>query len=198
MHFYILLIRFETKPFCYSFRYQSKSYKAVAYFFTHFIAESVQTFFSVFAQVLILYFMFGVRMNFAIYLLINYAAALTVTSLAALFGSIFDNTSIIMALTMPLIVPQFFFSGLFVPIDLLPKWVRWGKYLCSLYYASSLILLHEFGSCNQDELESCNDFIERNEANEENIWFYVLMLLVLIVLPQLGAFVVLKRRANFS
>lgn len=137
-------------------------------------------------------------MNFGVYLLINYAAALTVTSLAALFGSMSDNTSIILALTMPLIVPQFFFSGLFVPIDLLPPWIRWGKYLCSLYYASSIVLVYEFATCNDNEIDFCRDFVKRHEANEKDTWLYILLLILMIVVPQTAAYFILKRRADSS
>jgi hypothetical protein len=47
-----------------------------------------------------------------------------------------------------LFVPQILFSGFFIRTSLIPIYMRWAQYLCSLKYAINLLLIIEFGTCD--------------------------------------------------
>jgi hypothetical protein len=86
-----------------------------------------------------------------------------------------------------------YFSGVFIAITLIPPWIRWSQYLCSLTYAARMALAYEFESCTEI---TCVDILDRNEVNPDDTLWYWLAMVVLFFGFRLTALVVLKQRAD--
>ncbi|EJK48137.1 hypothetical protein THAOC_33095 [Thalassiosira oceanica] len=85
--------------------------------------------------------------NFLLFLLVNYVLGLASTSIGLFVGSMVENPDVAAELMPALIVPQLLFAGVFIQVNLIPEFLRWAQYLCSLTYAIRLVLLNEFSEC---------------------------------------------------
>ena len=96
-----------------------------------------------------------------------------------------------------LFVPQMLFAGFFVTPSLIPVWLRWARYLCSLTYAIRILLVEEFGSGGGSEEadKACALAIESVGAEEDEIWWNWVVLVALFVVFLLLALVILQQKA---
>lgn len=98
-----------------------------------------------------------------------------------------------------LFVPQLLFAGFFVRTDLIPVWLRWAQYLCSLTYGVRLALLSEFGDCANDTSvrpNMCTQLLESNDVHEEEVGLYWGILWALFVIFRLSGLVLLRKKAT--
>ena len=148
-------------------------------------------------QVVITYFMIGFQSNFGVFLLVCYALAMASTAIAVLLGCSVEDPKLAQEMLPILFVPQMLFAGFFVAPSLIPVWLRWAQYLCSLTYAVRLVLVAEFSDCTPGaEQESCEKLIDNIGANEDDVWWYWLVLAGLFVVFRLGAVTVLRSKAT--
>jgi hypothetical protein len=71
------------------------------------------------------------------------------------------------------------FSGFFVAPDLIPTWLRWAQYLCTLTYAVRILLVEEFdGNCGSDSdaIGNCQSLLNDVNANPDETWWNWLVL----------------------
>ena len=82
---------------------------------------------------------------------------------------------------------------MFIPVNLIPSWVRWGQWLCSVTYASRLAVVNEVRECT---LETCDDFLEHNNADvsDSTIALYWLALAAWFVAFRILSAVTLRRK----
>lgn len=104
--------------------------------------------------------------------------------------------------------------------DLIPVFLRWARYLCSLTYAVRILLVSEFEDCADDQIgdraaaglvcqgESCSGgnctfapcpcqtVMTNVEADPDETWWNWLILVVLFVGFRLGALAVLRSKAT--
>ena len=179
--------------------YSTDHYSAGAYFISKLSIEAFLTFLQILVQCVITYFLIGFQTNFALYLAIAYALAMASTAIAVLLGCAVTDAKMAQELVPLLFVPQLLFSGFFVAIQLLPSWLQWVQYICSLTYSVRLGLLAEFGECasgNDVAAQNCRSVLTNVNANEEDKWLYWVVLIALFVVMRLGALLVLKRKAT--
>mmetsp|Transcript_9945 Transcript_9945/g.21519 ORF Transcript_9945/g.21519 Transcript_9945/m.21519 type:complete len:97 (+) Transcript_9945:85-375(+) len=93
-----------------------------------------------------------------------------------------------------LIVPQLLFSGFFIQVNLIPEFLRWAQYLCSLTYASRLATLFEFGDCTTF---ACQDLLENNGVYQMSSAAYWFILLAIAAVFRLSSVIILKNKATF-
>ena len=105
--------------------YSTDHYKILPYFLSKLAAEATQAFAAILVLDLISYFMIGFQMNFFIFFILCYTLALTTTAVCVWLGSMFSDPSMPHALFPLVIVPQFYFSGVFIATNLIPTWVRY-------------------------------------------------------------------------
>lgn len=105
--------------------YATNHYTILPYFLSKLVAEALQSFVAMVVLDLIAYFMIGIQMNFFIFFLLCYALALTTTAVCVLLGSYFTDAKMAMAFFPLVVVPQFYFSGIFIATNLIPVWVRY-------------------------------------------------------------------------
>ena len=133
-------------------------------------------------------------MNFVLFLLVNFALAIASTSIGIFVGSSVKDPNVAAELMPALIVPQLLFSGLFISANLIPVFLRWAQYLCSLTYAMRLVLRYEFEDC---DTQTCEVLIDSNKVDELPSYVYWIVLIVIMSLFRFIALLVLKNKAAF-
>ena len=142
--------------------------------------------------------MIGFQSSFGILLAICYTLAMTSTALAVLLGCSVEDPKLAQEMLPILFVPQMLFAGFFVAPDLIPVWLRWAQYLCSLTYSVRLGLVEEFSDCgpNQEAIAQCSRLVSDVGADPDDTWWYWLVLACLFVVFRLGALIVLRYKAT--
>lgn len=182
--------------------YSTDHYGVIPYFMNRFSIEAVMTFLQSLVSVGIVYGLIGFQANFFHLLIITYALSMASTAVAVLLGCAIDDAKMAQEFLPLLFVPQMLFAGFFVAVDLLPKWLQWVQYVCSLTYGIRLGLLAEFYDCaNKDEPDSisktnCRMILSEVNAEYEEVWWYWLLLVGLFVSLRLWALYVLKSKAS--
>jgi len=178
-------------------------------------------------QAIVIYWLMGFSMSFGQLVAITYSLSLTATAgefkclilvvslvgaclfslisthdppaVTIMMGACFADINNAMSLFTLVVVPQFYFSGLFIAIELIPEWVSWAQYLCSLTYAARLGFAYEFGGDCGDAAaqQNCDTILAANNVHVDDTWWYWLALLGLFVMFRLGGIVVLRFKATY-
>lgn len=180
--------------------YSTDHYSILPYFVSHLATEALQSFVVMLMQALLVYFMIGFQQSFLQFLFITFSLAMTSTAVAVMVGSFFSDVKNAEALFVLVVVPQMYFSGVFIAIELIPIWIRWVQWLCSLTYASRLAFAYEFQACEPGMAEeNCSNILEQNGVSEDHVWWYWLALVGLFLLFRISALFVLRHKgATFS
>ncbi len=141
--------------------------------------------------------MVGLQSGFFHFLAIEYGLAMSSTAVAVLLGCAVEDPKMATEFLPLLFVPQLLFAGFFVRTDLIPAWLRWAQYLCSLTYGVRLALLAEFGECAKASDENpCNQLLTVNQVKEDETGMYWALLWGLFVVFRLGGLVLLRKKAT--
>lgn len=180
--------------------YSTDHYSILPYFVSHLATEALQSFVVMLVQALLVYFMIGFQQSFWEFLFITFSLAMTSTAVAVMVGSFFSDVKAAQSLFTLVVVPQMYFSGVFIAIELIPQWIRWSQWLCSLTYASRLSFAYEFQDCEPGVAEeNCSNILQQNGVSQDSIWWYWLALAGLFVGFRLCALFVLRHKgATFS
>lgn len=142
--------------------------------------------------------MIGFQANFGEFLIIAYALAMSSTALAVLLGCAVEDPKLAQEMLPILFVPQMLFAGFFVSPSLIPAWLRWAQYLCTLTYAVRLSLVAEFDQdCGSPDANlSCQRLLTNIEASQEDVWWYWIVLVGLFAAFRLLAVMILRKKAT--
>ena len=180
--------------------YSTNHYSVISYFLSRLTMEAFITALQILVQVLITYFLIGFQSNFGIFYVIVYVLAMASTALAVLLGCSVEDPKLGQEMLPILFVPQMLFAGFFVVPNLIPIWLRWARYLCSLTYAIHIALVEEFGKghCRGGEaaIENCNNLLNTIGANASDLWWNWLVLAGLFAGFRLLALIVLRKKAT--
>ncbi len=178
--------------------YEAGSYGVFPYVLSKVVFEVPLLLAQILLVYVIIYWMIGFQGSFPLMVLSSWALALASNSTAILIGSAVSDVKTANEFVPVVFVPQLLFSGFFVAIDSIPAFLRWARYLCSLYYALALLTLLEFTDCEPGAAEfNCKKYLEDNEVYEDLAWFYALMLIVFIVVLRGIAVGVLAYKATW-
>lgn len=127
-----------------------------------------------------------------------YALAMASTALAVLLGCAVEDPKLAQEMVPILFVPQMLFAGFFVRPSLIPVWLRWPRYLCTLTYAIRIILVAEFENCSDNPFiqQRCDGLLNGVEAKPDETWWNWIVLLGLFFGFRLLALVVLRKKAT--
>lgn len=180
--------------------YSTDHYTIVPYFLSHLVTEALQSVAAMIIQTLIVYFMIGFQMKFFQMFFINFTLAMTTTAVSVLLGSGTSDIKSAQALFPLVIVPQFYFSGVFIAINLIPRWIRWAQYLCSMMYGARLSFAYEFIECEPGlPTDNCDLILVQNGVDPDDTWWYWLALVALFVLFRFAALLILRKKGvDFS
>jgi len=179
--------------------YSTNHYNVLAYFLSRFTMEASITALQVLVMAIITFFMIEFQMSFIMFYVTIYSLAMASTALAVLLGCAVEDPKLGQEMLPILFVPQMLFAGFFVAPSLIPKWLRWARYLCTLTYSLRVLLIEEFEDCNpNDEVENdrCNQLLLDVEADSDETWWYWLIVIVLFVVFRLMALGVLRTKAS--
>jgi ABC-type multidrug transport system permease subunit len=181
--------------------YSTDHYGVVAYFMSRFTVEAGLTFLQILVAQLLNFFLIGFTSDFFLLLAITYTLAMASTALSVLLGCSIDDAKMAQEFLPLLFVPQMLFAGFFVAIQLLPSWLRWVQYICSLTYGVRLGLLAEFEECSNDPNNQqialhCSTILRNVDADTDNKWWYWLVLVVLFIVLRVMALIVLRAKAS--
>ena len=174
--------------------YSTDHYSVLPYFLSKFSLECVTAMIQVLSQMIASYFLMGFQANFFKFLLMNFLLAIASSSIGLFIGSCIEDPNVAAELMPALLVPQFLFSGVFIQVNLIPEFLRWAQYLCSLTYATRAVALYEFGEC---ETESCQQLLYANGAYEMETYWYTIILCAIAVVFRATSMFVLKKKASF-
>lgn len=126
-----------------------------------------------------------------------YALAMSSTALAVFLGCSVEDPKLGQEMLPILFVPQMLFSGFFVVPELIPVWLRWARYLCSLTYAIRIALVLEFGDgCGSPQADiACDNLLTNVQAYPDETWWNWIVLVALFAFFRLLALYVLQRKA---
>lgn len=174
--------------------YSTNHYSVLPYFLAKFTLECFTVLLVVLVQLLVAFFLMGFQMNFFPFLALNFMLAIASTSIGMFIGSCVEDPAVALEMIPALIVPQLLFSGFFIQVNLIPEFLRWAQYLCSLTYAVRLATLYEFGDC---ETASCQDLLENNGVYQLDSYWYWIILLAIAGVFRITSMVILKMKASF-
>jgi len=174
--------------------YSTNHYSVLPYFLAKFTVESFKALIQVSVQLVVAFFLMGFQMNFFYFLALNFILAIASSSIGVFIGSMVEDPTAAGEFIPALIVPQLLFSGFFIQVDLIPPFLRWAQYLCSLTYAVRLATFYEFGDC---ETESCVSLLDSNGVYQlESHWYWIILITIAAVF-RITAMFVLKSKASF-
>eukprot|EP00545_Synedropsis_sp_CCMP1620_P006773 CAMPEP_0119029612 /NCGR_PEP_ID=MMETSP1176-20130426/40607_1 /TAXON_ID=265551 /ORGANISM="Synedropsis recta cf, Strain CCMP1620" /LENGTH=762 /DNA_ID=CAMNT_0006985961 /DNA_START=446 /DNA_END=2734 /DNA_ORIENTATION=- len=189
------LLGFPTERPVFLREYSTNHYSVFSYFMSRLTMEAVVTMAQIFVLTITTYFMIDFQMDYLNYFFITYALSMASTAMAVTLGSAVDDPKLAAEMLPLLFVPQMLFAGFFVATELIPVWLRWAQYLCSLTYALRLMVLEEFSTC-LDTSQNCAKIINRIDANSDDTWWYWLVLVGLFAFFRLLALTILAKKAT--
>ena len=178
--------------------YSTHHYSVLGYFLSRMVNELLLTAIQTFLQCVIVFYMTGLHSRFSYFFLVNYAIGMASTAVALLLGSSITVTKVASEMLPVIMVPQILFSGFFIAPSLMPSWLRWAQYICTLTYGVRILMVEEFEDCNpRDAVENdaCNNLLEDIDADPSEVYWYWLVLLAFFSVFRLLAFYSLRTRA---
>lgn len=158
------------------------------------------TFVNTLLQYFIIYQLCSLNGNFLDLVFASFALASASCSIAVVLGSMVDDVKTASEIQPLIFTPQLLFAGYFIRTELIPSFLRWSEYLCSLKYAISLILISEFdlenANCKGSASKACRSILARNGVAAEDGLFYTMLLVGLFLGFRILAAAILVRRAN--
>lgn len=175
--------------------YSTNHYSVVSYFVSRLSMEAFITAAQILVMIMITYWLIEFQAPFGIFYATVYSLAMASTALGVLLGCSVEDPKLGQEMLPLLFVPQMLFAGFFVTPDLIPKWLRWARYLCTLTFAIRIILVAEFGGCVATE-RNCGELLDNIDAVPDDTWWYWLVLVLLFVVFRFSALFVLRKKAT--
>jgi len=174
--------------------YSTNHYSIFPYFLSKFSLECITTMIQCLSQLLCAFFLMGFQQRFVDFLALQFLLGIASSSIGLFIGSCVEDPSVAAEMLPALIVPQLLFSGFFIQTNLIPVWLSWAQYLCSLVYATRLVTHYEFGECDS---QACTGLLEANGVYQLETYYYWIILCAIAVIFRTTAMVVLKGKASF-
>jgi len=174
--------------------YSTRHYDVLSYISSHLVMEMVITALQTLISISITYHMIAFSGGFYTVYLAAYGLALATAAqtlcVAALVG---ENIALAMQITPLVSIPQMLFAGFFVAADILPPWLSWAQYFCTITYSARILAINEFDDCS--DLAPCESVLTSTKANPDEFWFYWAAIVVIFVVFRLLALLLLQRSA---
>jgi hypothetical protein len=182
--------------------YSTGTYSSLAYFLSKLVVEIPMNFVQTLEAFILTYFLLGMQGNFILIVLAAWGLGMCSCSVAVCMGCSVGDVKSVTELAPLLFVPQMLFVGFFIRTSLIPVFLRWAQYLCSLKYAMNLIILTEFrltsSSCTSSPAAyaNCESLIKSNEIDEDRYYIYILLLFGLFAVFRIFAAFILQQKAK--
>ncbi|EER11746.1 ATP-binding cassette transporter, putative [Perkinsus marinus ATCC 50983] len=184
------IIRYPEQRMVFLREYTSGMYSAIPYVISKSMIELPLALFECFLQIVVFYWIVGLQGDFMFWLLLIWLLHLVSSSLAQLMGATTSTVNRAMQLMPLLFIPQIAFSGLFINLERIPVWLRWGQYVSYLKYGVNLGYFIEFGF-DKPTLAEINSIYANLVGLDMGI------LLAMLIIFRIFTIVVLRRKARF-
>lgn len=193
------LLEFPSERPMFMREYSTGTYASFSYFLSKLSMEAPLSFLQTVVQYLVVYWLIGYHGNFILLVLASWVLGMASSSLSVFLGALIPDPKQAVEMSPLLFVPQILFAGFFVRTSLIPVWLRWAQYLCSLKYGINLLITIEFNPgnnyCDGGAHQNCVDVLENNDVVFRLWWLYIVLLLVLLVVTRAIAAVVLAKNS---
>jgi ABC-type multidrug transport system permease subunit len=178
--------------------YSTNHYSALAYFISRFTVEVCSCALEMLFQASITYAMIGFQASFGLFYVSIFTCTLTTIALAVLVGCFIEDTKLGQEMLNLLVMPQVLFSGFFIAPNMIPVWLRWAQYACTLTYSLRIIMVYEFGNCGTGvkDIIACTNLLDNLNADSDHVWMYWTILMCFFVVFRLSGLYVLKKKAT--
>lgn len=182
--------------------YSTGTYSSVAYFLSKLVVEIPLNFVQTLEAYILTYFLVGMQGNFILIVLAAWGLGMCSCSVAVFMGCSVGDVKSVTELAPLMFVPQMLFVGFFIRTSLIPVFLRWAQYLCSLKYAMNLVILTEFRltspSCTSSPQAymNCKSLIESNDIDQDQYYIYILLLFGLFAVFRIAAAIILQQKAK--
>ncbi|KAF4691349.1 hypothetical protein FOZ60_015755 [Perkinsus olseni] len=184
------IIRYPEQRMVFLREYTGGMYSVIPYVISKTMVELPLALLECFIHLVVSYWIINFQGNFFFWLLLTWLLNLVSCSLAQLLGATTSTISRAMQMMPLLFIPQIAFSGLFISLERVPVWLRWGQYVSYLKYGVNLGYFVEFGF-DKPELA------EINSIHSSLVGLDIGVLLGMLILFRTLTIVVLKRKARF-
>eukprot|EP01063_Lacrimia_lanifica_P004683 TRINITY_DN12671_c0_g1_i1.p2 TRINITY_DN12671_c0_g1~~TRINITY_DN12671_c0_g1_i1.p2 ORF type:complete len:682 (+),score=283.16 TRINITY_DN12671_c0_g1_i1:47-2092(+) len=182
--------------------YATGTYRALPYFASKLLVEIPMAIAQSVVLFMVTYWLVDMQGNFVYLVLATALLGLVSASVALLIGSVASNAQVAIQLSPLIFVPQILFSGIFIPNNMIPDYLRWIQYLCSLKYGINLVSIVEFGTVPEGvqnhtvaEMETAM-MLDKLDIKTDWQWYYFLIMIGCFTVFRLVAFVVLARKGS--
>eukprot|EP00924_Labyrinthula_sp_SR-Ha-C_P001240 maker-scaffold_7-snap-gene-18.45-mRNA-1 protein AED:0.02 eAED:0.02 QI:0/0/0/1/1/1/2/0/649 len=127
--------------------YQTGTYGSASYLLSKLVIEIPEHFISSLLTFIVMYFLLGMTANFFYVVCLGALTAIAASSLGQVIGAAVSDAKAAQEYSPVLLFPQMLFSGLFIPINSIPSWLRWLQYISIIKYAASVGAILEFDDC---------------------------------------------------
>lgn len=186
-----LLLTFASERPVFMREHASNMYGTVPYFLSKTMVELPLLLLQNIVMWIVAYWMMGMQGNFVVHVFGTTLISMAAASTALLAACIVKDAKQAMEAAPALFVPQILFAGFFIKIELVPVFMRWLQYICSLKWGMNILLLNEF-----KDLPGGAGLIEANEVKEENLPIYYVVLFGIFILFRVLGTVVLSRKSK--
>eukprot|EP00429_Kryptoperidinium_foliaceum_P086743 CAMPEP_0176189528 /NCGR_PEP_ID=MMETSP0121_2-20121125/3476_1 /TAXON_ID=160619 /ORGANISM="Kryptoperidinium foliaceum, Strain CCMP 1326" /LENGTH=621 /DNA_ID=CAMNT_0017528135 /DNA_START=34 /DNA_END=1899 /DNA_ORIENTATION=+ len=169
----------------------SNMYGTLPYFLSKTAIELPLLAAQVTVQWLVAYWMMAMQGNFGLHILGTFLISLAAASTALLAACLVKDAKQAMEAAPGLFVPQILFAGFFIKMELIPVWMRWLQYICSLKWGMNILLHTEFKDVPGGPM-----LLEFNDVDEDYMWLYYLVLVLIAVGFRSLAAIALTRKAK--
>jgi len=197
--------------------YTSSAYGICGYFFAKFFVEFINIIISYGLGFLVGYFMLGLRGNFIFELLIVYLLDFSLSSIFLCLGAVINDPKEANGLSGLVLMPIFLFSGFF-PLEAMPGWIAWLRWISPLFYGCNMVqvlefqyvedgydaCLEQFGGNETIAAFSCPGDVLRyrltqsiNPINFDSFWTDFLILIILTIFFRLLALLLLRMNSKY-
>jgi ABC-type multidrug transport system ATPase subunit/ABC-type multidrug transport system permease subunit len=196
------LLEFPNERPMFMREYATGTYGTLPYFLCKTFIELPLTFVQMILMYLITYWLVEFQGNFIYLVLTSWGIGLAASASATLLGCLISDPKQAVELSGLVFVPQLLFSGFFIRTSLIPVWLRWAQYICSLKYGLNLLLLIEFSpykeNCNGDAHEYCKGVLSNNDIDPDKWYVYLILLVgIYVILRAIAAFILARSSVRF-
>lgn len=190
-----------------------KMYRVLPYYFAKTLAEMTTSILLPLCHVMIVYWTTNLRAGVGSFFMFSFLFYLTLTSAQAIgyiISAALPSLQLALIITPTLSIFLFIMGGFYIPFSNIPGWIGWTKWLSFASYGYSALLINEYGgrvipcatnvtSVSIGIPEQCPK--QGDEVLEalgitgllSQLWFNILMLVVLQIVCRWGAYVLLRR-----
>jgi len=191
-------------------------YDVLPFFLTKQVSEVLMAMLNSLLVLLGMYWIVGLQANFFVLFIELTLMAVASASIGLVLSAAASSRETVTALGLIPQVMQFAFSGLLLPVTLIPSSLQWMKWICPLFYGLNILSLSEFSYVYKEEAmckssygeawrDHCPgtaaslDILEVRDVHPNGFWWpYVGVCLLLSTVLRFIAYLTLVHKSRFA